>query len=124
MMNLVAAAALASVRREPAPLAKLAVAKLAAADSGRRMVKLVAAAAPVRREAAPVAKLAVTSPVAKRVAGMLAVAKLVVAKLAVTSAVAKRAAAIQIASLNTSMHCKKPHGAPWPSTPVVQLCAW
>ena len=72
MMNLVAAAALASVRREPAPLGKLALAKLAAADSGRRMLKLVAAAASVRREAAPVAKLDSECRMVKLVAGAAA----------------------------------------------------
>ena len=126
------------LRREAAPVAsvaKLAPAVLPAGSTvGKHAGALLAVANLVRREAAPLAKLAVTSPVAKRAAGMLAVAK-----LAVTSAVAKRAAAkraaaklvrhtaakcVQIASLYTSMHRKKPHGAPWPSTPLVQLCAW
>ena len=124
MVKLVAAA-------EPAPVVREAasVAKLAAADSGRRM-------APVRPEAAPVGKLAVAKarPVAKlvmREAAAVAtkLAELAVANVDVASPVANEVAVLDGALVRRG--CGKilaegpgttaPVGL---SVQVYELCAW
>ena len=118
MVKLVAAAEPAPVGREAASVAKLAVAKLAAADSGRRM-------APVRPEARPVAKLVMREAAA--VATKLA--ELAVANVDVASPVANEVAVLDVALVRRG--CGKilderpgttaPVGL---SVQVYELCAW